>query len=108
MLKYLEEHPEIYDQLEASTAELAKNAPAGACVNRVGSMITFFFQEGPVRNYREAKRSDAPMFGRFFHHLLERGVYFPPSQFEAAFVSAAHTEQDVGETIRAFREFAAA
>ncbi|MBV8573212.1 MAG: aminotransferase class III-fold pyridoxal phosphate-dependent enzyme, partial [Acidobacteriaceae bacterium] len=105
MLKHLEEHPEIYDELEQSTSELAENAPAGACVNRVGSMITFFFQEGPVSNYQEAKRSDTAQFGRFFHHLLQRGIYFPPSQFEAAFVSASHTAQDVSYTVRAIREF---
>ncbi len=106
MLTYLEQHPEIYDTLEKSSAELAAAVPQGACVNRIGSMLTFFFQEGPVRNYEEAKRSDTAAFGRFFHHLLERGIYFPPSQFEAAFVSAAHSAQDVAYTIQAIREFA--
>lgn len=106
MLKYLEEHPEIYDRLEESTAELAKNAPPGVCVSRAGSMVTFFFQQGPVRNYAEAKRSDTKAFSRFFHHLLDRGVYFPPSQFEAAFLSAAHTAQDVNYTTQVIREFA--
>lgn len=75
-------------------------------MNRVGSMITFFFEEGPVRNYGEAKRSDTAMFGRFFHHLLERGIYFPPSQFEAAFVSAAHSAADIALTTQAIKEFA--
>ncbi len=105
MLRHIEAHPEIYDKLEKSTAALTANPPAGACVNRVGSMATFFFQDGPVRNYDEAKRSATPVFGRFFHHLLERGVYFPPSQFEAFFVSAAHTPEDIEYTRRAIADF---
>ena len=68
-------------------------------------MATFFFQDGPVRNYDEAKRSATSVFGRFFHHLLERGVYFPPSQFEAFFVSAAHTPEDIEYTRRAIADF---
>jgi glutamate-1-semialdehyde 2,1-aminomutase len=69
-------------------------------------MFTLFFQEGPVRNFEEAKRSDTQAFARFFHHLLENGVYFPPSQFEAAFVSAVHTPQDISYTRNALEEFA--
>jgi glutamate-1-semialdehyde 2,1-aminomutase len=71
-------------------------------------MFTIFFQPGPVRNYEEAKRSDTPRFGRFFHALLERGVYFPPAQFEAAFVSAVHTPGDVTQTRAAIAEALAA
>ena len=107
MLTYLEEHPEVYDIMDRSTAELTAQAPPGTCVNRVGSMYTFFFGEGPVRNYEEAKRSDTAAFGRFFHHLLENGVYFPPSQFESGFVSAAHTPQDIAASVRAVSEFSA-
>jgi glutamate-1-semialdehyde 2,1-aminomutase len=105
MLRYIEEHPEIYDTLEKSTAALTATPPSRACVNRVGSMATFFFQDGPVRNYDDAKRSAAPVFGRFFHHLLERGIYFPPSQFEAFFVSTAHTPEDIEYTRRAIADF---
>ena len=105
MLRYIEEHPDIYDTLEKGTATLTANPPSGACVNRVGSMATFFFQDGPVRNYDDAKRSETPVFSRFFHHLLERGVYFPPSQFEAFFVSAAHTPEDIEYTRRAIADF---
>ena len=105
MLRYIEEHPEIYDTLEKSTAALTAAPPSGACVNRVGSMATFFFQDGPVRNYDDAKRSATPVFSRFFHHLLERGVYFPPSQFEAFFVSSAHTPEDIEYTRRAIADF---
>lgn len=105
MLRHIEEHPEIYDTLEKSTAAIASKPPAAACVNRVGSMATFFFQSGPVRNYEDAKRSSTQEFGRFFHHLLERGIYFPPSQFEAFFVSSAHTPEDIAYTRQAIADF---
>jgi glutamate-1-semialdehyde 2,1-aminomutase len=68
-------------------------------------MATFFFQDGPVRNYDDAKRSSTQVFGRFFHHLLERGIYLPPSQFEAFFVSSAHTPEDIAYTRRAIADF---
>jgi glutamate-1-semialdehyde 2,1-aminomutase len=107
MLRYLNAHPETYDLLESTSAQLAAAAPKGACINRVGSMLTFFFQPGPVRNYEDAKKSDTAAFGRFFHHLLGHGVYFPPSQFEAAFVSAAIEPANVRATIEAFGGFRA-
>jgi glutamate-1-semialdehyde 2,1-aminomutase len=105
MLRQIEEHPEIYDILEQRTAALTAHPPAGTVVNRVGSMATFFFQEGPVRNADDARRSDTALFGKFFHHLLERGVYLPPSQYEALFVSAVHSVGDIEHTVRAIREF---
>ena len=76
-------------------AQLCADAPAGVTVNRVGSMFTFFFTDSPVTDYESAKRSDTARFGRFFRAMLERGIYLAPSQFEAAFVSAAHTEADI-------------
>jgi glutamate-1-semialdehyde 2,1-aminomutase len=105
MLKYLEGHPEVYDQLELRTAQLASYAPEEISVNRVGSMFTYFFQRGPVVDFDSAKKSDANRFGRFFHFLLQKGVYLPPSQFEAGFVSAAHTDQDIARTGHAIQEF---
>ena len=105
MLRYLESNPDVYTTLDKLTAELTANLPAGIHANRVGSMHTLFFQEGPVRNYEEAKRSDTKAFGRFFHHLLDRGVYFPPSQFESGFLSSAHTPQDIAYTANVIREF---
>jgi glutamate-1-semialdehyde 2,1-aminomutase len=105
MLRCLKAHPEVYPQLEARTAQLAAAAPAGITVNRVGSMITFFFTSLPVTDWESAQRSDRARFGEFFHWMLERGFYLPPSQFEAAFVSAAHTEEDVQRTAAAIREF---
>ena len=105
MLRYIQSHPETYDLLEERTATLTANPPAGTIVNRVGSMATFFFQTGPVRNADDARRSDTKRFSEFFHHLLERGIYFPPSQYEALFVSAAHSPVDIDHTVRAIREF---
>ena len=105
MLQYLEDYPDIYETLENKTSALTASAPPGTCVNRVGSMCTFFFQEGPVTNYEEAKRSDTARFGAFFHHLLQNGVYFPPSQFEAAFVSIAHSPDDIDFTRKAIDGF---
>jgi len=72
--------------------------------NRVGAMWTWFFTDGAVRNYADAARSDASAFGRFHRAMLERGVWLPPSQFEAAFLGTAHSEADVQATIDAARE----
>ncbi|MCS6953614.1 MAG: glutamate-1-semialdehyde 2,1-aminomutase [Bryobacterales bacterium] len=107
-LRYLQAHPQIYGDLERRAAELAAAAPAGVTVNRAGSMFTFFFTDQPVTDYASARRADTERFARFFHFLLERGIYFPPSQFEAAFLSAAHTEEDVRRTAKAIRDFFAA
>lgn len=105
MLRCLKAHPEIYPQIESRAAQLAAAAPAGITVNRIGSMITFFFTPGPVTDYASARQSDTARFAEFFRWMLERGVYFPPSQFEAAFVSAAHSEEDIEQTVAAAREF---
>jgi glutamate-1-semialdehyde 2,1-aminomutase len=105
MLRHLKAHPEIYSQLEARSAQLAAAAPAGIAVNRVGSMLTFFFTAGPVTDWDSAERSDRSRFARFFHWMLDRGFCLPPSQFEATFVSAAHSEEDIGRTAAAIREF---
>jgi glutamate-1-semialdehyde 2,1-aminomutase len=104
MLRYLREFPDVYDQLEERAAAIAASAPAGITVNRVGSMFTFFFTDQPVTDYASAKRSSTERFGQFFRRMLERGIYLAPSQFEAAFVSAAHTPADVQKTIEAARE----
>jgi glutamate-1-semialdehyde 2,1-aminomutase len=104
MLRHLKAHPEVYGQLETRAAELCGAAPAGVAVNRVGSMFTFFFTGGPVTDYESAKRSDTARFGRFFRAMLDRGIYLAPSQFEAAFLSAAHSEEDIRKTVAAARE----
>jgi glutamate-1-semialdehyde 2,1-aminomutase len=107
MLRHLKAHPEIYDQLDRNAARLcaaAAGAP-GVTVNRCGSMFTFFFHPGPVRSWDDAKTCDTARFQLFHRHLLERGVYFPPSQFEAAFLSAAHDEEALETTAAAIRAF---
>jgi glutamate-1-semialdehyde 2,1-aminomutase len=104
MLRYLKANPEVYRQLETHAADLCAAAPQGVTVNRTGSMFTFFFTTGPVTDYESAKRSDTARFGRFFRAMLEQGIYLAPSQFEAAFVSAAHTEEDIRRTAAAARE----
>jgi glutamate-1-semialdehyde 2,1-aminomutase len=103
-LRHLQAHPEIYDRLDQLGAKLCAAAPAGVIANRVGSMFTFFFTDRPVTGYETAKRSDTERFTRFFQAMLERGVYWPPSQFESAFLSAAHTEQDIQHTVAAAQE----
>nr|WP_240907081.1 glutamate-1-semialdehyde 2,1-aminomutase [Paludisphaera rhizosphaerae] len=107
--------PGVYDRLEALSAKLAdglekaaRDAGVPHVVQRVGSMLTLFFHDGPIHDYEDAKRSDTALFARFFWEMLARGVYLPCSQFEAAFVSAAHTEADVDHTIAAAREALAA
>ena len=108
MLRHLKAHPEIYDQLEARAAALCAHVPAGVTVNRVGAMFTFFFHPGPVTDWESAKASDTARFGRFFRAMLERGIYLAPSQFEAAFLSAAHTDEDIAKTVAAANEAFAA
>ncbi|HYL34906.1 MAG TPA: glutamate-1-semialdehyde 2,1-aminomutase [Bryobacteraceae bacterium] len=105
MLRHLKAHPEIYDELERRTAQLTANPPEGVSVNRVGSMFTFFFTPGPVTDWQAAQRSDTARFREFFHWMLERGIYLAPSQFEAGFVSAAHSQADVSRTVDAARAF---
>src|ERR1019366_1275507 len=104
MLRHLKAHPEVYERLESQAAKLQAAAPAGITVNRVGSMFTFFFTDGPVTDWESAKKCDTARFGRFFRRMLEGGVYLAPSQFEAAFVSAAHSDEDIEKTIAAARE----
>ena len=72
-------------------------------LNRVGSMFTLFFTEQEVIDYDSAKTSDTKKFSVYFREMLKRGIYLPPSQFEAVFVSAAHGEQEIEQTLKAFR-----
>ena len=112
MLKQLRDRKgEIYPRLEKLSGHLvegvaaaAKDAGVQLCHNRVGSMFTWFFQAGPVTDWESAAKSDTEAFGKFFRGMLDRGVYLPPSQYEAAFLGAAHTEEDVQKTITAAKE----
>jgi glutamate-1-semialdehyde 2,1-aminomutase len=108
MLRHLKAHPEVYEIIESRTAQLTADVPPGVTVNRVGSMFTFFFTSEPVTDWESAKRADTGRFRQFFHWMLDRGVYLAPSQYEAGFVSVAHSEQDIGRTADAARLFFAA
>ncbi len=111
-LKRLRDHKqEIYPRLEKLSGELVEGVAAAAkeagvtlCHNRVGSMFTWFFTKGPVKDWDSASKSNTEAFGKFFRGMLDNGVYLPPSQYEAAFLSAAHTEQDVQQTIAAAKQ----
>ncbi len=105
MLRHLIAHPEVYGTLEQRTAQLCADPPPGLTVNRVGSMFTFFLTPDPVVDYETAKRADTARFARYFHWMLDRGVYLAPSQFEAGFVSSAHSESDIARTVQTMREF---
>ncbi len=110
-IRYLKEHKDIYAQLDTLSGELVAGVAAAAKAagvpmthNRVGSMFTWFFTLGPVTDWNSASKSDAEAFGRYFRNMLDSGIYLPPSQYEAAFLSAAHTKEDVQETIAAAKQ----
>ena len=103
--------PGFTEQIDVHTAELAarlraeaKAAGIDATVNQAGSMLTLFFAQGPVFDYGTAKKADTVRFGRFHLAMLERGIYLPPSQFEAAFTSSLHGKDAIETTVRAARE----
>jgi glutamate-1-semialdehyde 2,1-aminomutase len=104
VLRHIQSHPEIYDHLDRAASALAACAPPDVTVNRVGSMLTWFFTTQPVTDAESARTSDTKQFGRFFHAMLDRGIYLPPSQYEALFVSAAHSPADIERTVEAARE----
>jgi glutamate-1-semialdehyde 2,1-aminomutase len=103
--------PGLYDEMtrlarrwvSGLRAELAE-AGIPAQINAIGSLLTIFFTPGPVRNYADAKRSDTKRYAMFFREMLDHGIFLAPSQFEAAFVSAAHTSRDIDRTLAAGRE----
>ena len=108
---YLREHREVYGRMDRLAATLVTMVSEAANIsgvpitaNRVGSMFTWFFTKGPVTDWVSASKSNTEAFGRFHRAMLEAGVYLPPSQFEAAFLSAAHTDDDVQQTVAAARE----
>jgi glutamate-1-semialdehyde 2,1-aminomutase len=111
-LRYLRSNKStVYTGLELRAAELTEGVLAAArdagvplCCNRVGSMFTWFFSEGPVTDWTSAAKCDTKAFAHFFRTMLDHGVYLPPSQFEAAFLSTAHTEKDVHHTIAAAKQ----
>ncbi len=103
--------PGVFAEIEGKAARLTRGigqaaADAGVPLfqTRVGTMFSNFFTAEPVSSYQTAKQSDAARFGRYFHALLERGVYIAPSQFEAGFISLAHSDADIDRTVSAARE----
>src|ERR1700704_1399919 len=110
-LRYLKEHRDVYAKLDNLSSELvtgvaaaAKSAGVSMTHNRVGSMFTWFFTPGPVTDWESASKSNTETFGKFFRSMLDSGVYLPPSQYEAAFLSATHTHEDVQQTIAAAKQ----
>ena len=105
------DEPGAYERLEATSADLeralakaARDAGLPATINRVGSMMTLFFHEGPVTDFESASASDVKRFAEYFHGMLSAGVYVAPSQFEALFVSLAHGEAEIDATAQAARD----
>lgn len=103
--------PGAYAQLEARGAQLERGLIEGArasqipvTINRVGSMLTAFFTAAPVTDYESAKQADTKRYAQFFRAMLESGIYLAPSQFEAAFISLAHTEADIAQTVDCARQ----
>jgi len=100
--------PEVYSQLEAKSSLLergllqaANRAGMNIQVSRVGSILTTFFTRKPVTDYETARRANTELYARFFHQMLSLGIYLPPSQFEATFISVAHTDDDIQATVDA-------
>jgi glutamate-1-semialdehyde 2,1-aminomutase len=96
----------VYEELERLGARLEEGLAPFGKVQRVGAMLTLFCHDGPVRDYDAAAASDTDRYAALFRHLLERGIYVAPSQFEAMFVSLAHTDADVDRTVEAVADFA--
>lgn len=110
-LTYIKENPEIYKDLEDKSEYLSKGMQENLksvgknfTINRVGSMLTLFFTETPVKFYEDAIKSDTKLFANYFHKMLEKGIYLAPAQFEAIFVSQAHSYEDLEKTIKAQKE----
>jgi glutamate-1-semialdehyde 2,1-aminomutase len=110
-LNYIKENPGIYDVLEKKSSKLEKGIRKNLrqlkkkySLNRVGSMMSLFFTEEPVTDYKSALTSDTQLFGRYFHEMLKRGIYLPPAQFEALFISTAHSSKDINNTIKASQD----
>lgn len=107
-LKLLMENRDIYEKIDKSAAKIEKafnESSAKVRVNRIGSLMSAFFTEKEVRDYDGATSSDTAEYARYFGYMLENGIYIAPSQFEAMFVSAAHSEEDIEKTCKAIKEF---
>jgi glutamate-1-semialdehyde 2,1-aminomutase len=110
-LSHIKEHPELYDELEIKSSYLENGFKENLnsigknyTMNRVGSMMCMFFTEEPVDDFNSAVKSDTELYGKYYHQMLQRGIYLAPAQFEALFVSTAHSNEDLDKTIEAHRE----
>ncbi len=110
-LSHIKNHPEIYVQLEKASMYLEngfkenlKTSGKNYAMNRVGSMMCMFFTEKPVNDFKSALTSDTSLYGKYFHEMLNRGIYLAPAQFEALFVSTVHSKEDLDKTIEAHKE----
>jgi glutamate-1-semialdehyde 2,1-aminomutase len=107
-LSYIKDHSNLYNELEEKSSyfengikENLKRLNKKITLNRVGSMLTLFFTEKEVNNLQSAIKSDTSLYGKYFHEMLNRGVYLPPAQFEAFFISTVHSKEDLDKTIKA-------
>jgi glutamate-1-semialdehyde 2,1-aminomutase len=97
--------PDLYAELERRSARLAGGLAPYGTVQRLGAMLTLFAADWPVRNFDDAKRADTDRYAALFRHLLSRGIYLAPSQFECLFPSLAHGDEEIDRTIEAVGEF---
>lgn len=110
-LKYIKDNPDVYKTLEEKSLYLEKGFKQNLesigrnfAMNRIGSMMCMFFTEEPVVDFKSAVKSDNKMYGKYFHEMLNRGIYLAPAQFEALFVSTVHTNDDLDKTVKAHKE----
>jgi glutamate-1-semialdehyde 2,1-aminomutase len=96
---------DVYDELERRAALLEEGLTPHGRVQRVGPLLTLFMTDGPVRNFEEAQACDTGRYGELFRHLLEHGIYLPPSAFEAWFPSTEHGEEEIERTVAAVADF---
>jgi glutamate-1-semialdehyde 2,1-aminomutase len=108
LLHYLKEHPEVYDSLAAKTQKienglrpLLEAKGIAYQINRLGSMISLHFTDTPVKDFNTAQKGDNPHFKNFFHQMLQRGVYLPPSAYESWFLNDALSDSDIDHTLNA-------
>ncbi len=97
--------PRVYEELERKGERLELGLSEYGRVRRVGAMLTLFLADGPIRDFDDVQRADTERFGALFRHLLERGIYVAPSQFEAWFLSTAHGDEEIDRTVEAVADF---
>lgn len=106
-VQILKDNPGIYEELNKKAQRIAGafSEKEGIATNQIGSLLSAFFTAGRVKDLQTAKASDTKQYAAYFNHMLQKGIYVAPAQFEAMFLSAAHTDEDIEKTILAIREF---